>query len=114
MFWKKREGSNQEQEKAAKPGRPKDLPYPIGRYLVVDLNKNPDWVWSLKCVMLEKNESKLFDIRVFDVAKANNAQVQVRDYTSLDNHPEMILFEGWFNKKTNQFEIHPPQAHRAA
>lgn len=94
MFWKK-QGTGA----AALPG-PKEIPELVGRYLVVEKKRDPDWVWKLKGVV-RPNPSKgkkSFDIRVFDDAAVATAGVKVKDYTSFDDHPEMVLFEGWFDK----------------
>jgi hypothetical protein len=73
----------------------------VGRYLVVELGKNPDWVWRLKSAVRPRPEGKdCFDVRVFDDVKTAAMNVAVRDYTSLDGHPELILYEGWFDKKS--------------
>jgi hypothetical protein len=101
QFWKKvstvGEASKAKREKL--PG-PKDLPFPVGRDLVVKLGKDPDWVWSLRCVARPRpEEKKTYYFRVFDGAEAASNRVKVRDYTSFDDHPELILFEGWFDKK---------------
>jgi len=31
--------------------------------------------------------------------------VTVKDYTSLDAHPELILYEGWFDKKFMKVQV---------
>lgn len=106
-FWKKESGKG-EQSKAPmkKLPKPKDIPEPVGRYLVVNLGKDPDWVWRLKGVVRQREESKdSFDIRVFDEAKVGQARVSVKDYTSLDAHPELILYEGWFDKKSMKVQV---------
>jgi hypothetical protein len=100
-FWKKtrvtQEPASVREEKLPKP---KDIPEPVGRYLVFDLRKNPDWVWKLKCVVRRQQEKYRYDVRVFDEAQAAAKKVRVGDYTSLDEHPELILFEGWYDKKS--------------
>ena len=79
---------------------PKEMPQIVGQHLVVDLQEDPDWVWELKCVLRPRIESKhAFDFRIFDPAEAASKGVNVKDYHSLDEHPEMILFEGWFDKQ---------------
>ena len=50
-----------------------------------------------------------FDIRVYEADKVLSAGVGVRDYTSLDNHPELIVLQGRYNKKTA--EVHLDQFH---
>ncbi len=103
MFWKKK--SNGEKEKS-----PKSIPEAVGRYLVVNLGKNPDWVWNLKAVMKNKgNEKDVFEVRVFDQAKANALKISIKNFTSLGEHPELILYEGWFNKKTFEVKVEARQ-----
>lgn len=96
MFWKKRGG----------PSKPKDIPDIVGGHLVTDYNQNPDWVWKLKAVKRRRQESKnAFDIRVFDDLEAATKKVKVHDYTTLDEHPELILFEGWFDLDSRQVQL---------
>jgi hypothetical protein len=103
MFWKKK--SNGEKELS-----PKSIPEAVGRYLVVNLGKNPDWVWNLKAVMKNKgNEKDVFEVRVFDQAKANALKISIKNFTSLGEHPELILYEGWFNKKTFEVKVEARQ-----
>jgi hypothetical protein len=103
MFWKKK--SNGEKESSAK-----SIPEAVGRYLVVNLGKNPDWVWNLKAVMKNKgNEKDVFEVRVFDQAKANALTISIKNFTSLGEHPELILYEGWFNKKTFEVKVEARQ-----
>ncbi len=85
---------------------PKSIPDAVGRYLVVSLGKNPDWVWNLKAVLRPNGGGKdSFDVRVFDPALATGLGVKVKDYTSLDEHARLILFEGCFNKRTYEVKI---------
>jgi hypothetical protein len=102
-FWHKEEGAA---EKAPKPSKPKDLPSPVGRTLVVDLKQNPDWVWSLKCVMRPLGSSEgVFEMRIFDPKQAWDRSIEIKAYNSLDDHPELILFSGTFRKRENLFEV---------
>jgi len=78
----------------------------VGRHLVVQLGKNPDWVWNLKGVVRPRQEGKdSYDVRVFDEGKAAQKNVIIKDYMSLDEHPELILYQGWFDKKSMQVQI---------
>lgn len=91
MFWKK--------SKSGLPG-PKDLPNPVGREIVTDLGGNPDKIWLFKAVMRPREgEKDTFEVRVFDPAQAASQRITVLDYDTLTEHPELILYEGWFNKK---------------
>ena len=101
-FWEK--NSNEMKEKLSGP---KDIPEPVGRHLIVQLHKDPDWVWNLKGVLCHRNttESNLFNVRVFDQRETDSKKIAVRDFTSLDDHPDLILFEGWFDKKSHRIHI---------
>ena len=96
MFWKRKETKD---EQAKLPG-PKGIPDVVGRYLVVEEKKGPDWVWSLKGVVLPTEKETAFYCRVFDETQAVQAGVKVKNWTSLDDHPGLILWEGYFDKKT--------------
>ena len=101
-FWQKGDAT------AAGPKlpKPKELSNAVGRYLVVNLKHDPDWVWRLKGVSLPRENSKVaFDIRVFDENVCAAKGVVVKNYTSLDDHPELILFEGWYEKEDWKVEI---------
>lgn len=99
-FWKKKPAAAQP-ARIEKLYKPQEIVEAVGRDLIVNMHKDPDWVWHLKCVVRRKeNEKTLYDIRVFDETQAARALVRVRDYTSLDGHPNLILFHGWFDKKS--------------
>jgi len=115
MFWKswKRGVGPQEPtgRKAEKLPGPKDIPEVVGRHLVVRLNKNPDWVWNLRAVVRPREDSKsAFDVRVFEASEVAARKVHVKDFTSFDEHPELILFEGRFDKKS--MEVHVEEKER--
>lgn len=119
-FWiKESEKGEPSKPKMQKLPRPKDIPEPVGRYLIVELGKDPEWVWHLKSVVRSRQEEKnCYDVRVFDEGKAAQKNVAVKDYTSLDEHPELVLYEGWFDKRA-YYEVHieerkMPPLHRAA
>ena len=95
MFWKRKETKEGE---VKLPG-PKNIPDVVGRHMVVAEKKDPDWVWKLKGVV-RPAEKKAFYCRVFDEAQAAQAGVKVKDWTSLDGHPDLILWEGYFDKET--------------
>ncbi len=96
-FWKK----------SGMPGlpKPKELSSDLGKYLVVNLAYDPDWVWQLKVVMdLPKQGSS--DFRIFDPATAAMQGIGVKDYTSLDGQDGLILFDGWYQKDSRKFQMH--------
>ena len=101
-WFKKSNGATGGQAKL--PG-PRDLPDDIGRTLVVDHKQDPNWVWSLKAVVKPGEENSVFLVRVFDERAASSQGVRVKDYHSFNEHPDLILFEGWFNKKSHAAQI---------
>ena len=101
-FWKK---NTSVIEKLSKP---KDIPEQIGMHLVAKMGKSPDWVWSLKAVVRIKTEKNdVLEFRIFDPKKS--AKIVIKDFYSLDNHPELILFEGSINKKLRKLNIEERQ-----
>lgn len=107
-FWEKKgEGSDAQGGQVKKLPRPKELPSELGRFLVVNLKEDPDWVWSLRCVVRQREGKKTeFDVRVFDMNSVAAKGLTVKSYDSLEGHPEAILFEGWYDKNTHQTELH--------
>ena len=102
MFWSRKSGDNQEKKLPS----PKDIPQILGQHLVVKMGKNPDWVWALKAALKPRGEKKnAFDVRVFDQKKADEKKIKIKDYHSFAEHPELILFEGWFDKEDFKIEI---------
>ena len=97
MFWNRKQTKEGE---IRLPG-PKEIPDLAARYMVVKDKKNPDWVWKLKSVVRPAGKEKAFYCRVFDEAQAQQAGVKIKDWTSLEKHPELILWEGYFDKETN-------------
>ena len=106
-FWKKEKGQKQEKGMDKdKQSRPKELPAQIGQYLVTELKQNPDWVWSLRCVTRTKNGVKAFSyFRVFSDSWALKKKISIRNYSLLDEHSELILYEGWTNKNTGKLNV---------
>ncbi len=85
---------------------PKEILQPVGQTLVISYKLDPDWVWSLKTVTRAENETaQQVDFRVYEAHEASSSGVAVKNYHSLDDHPEVILFSGWLNKKTKNFEL---------
>ena len=98
MFWKR--GKTKEGELQL-PG-PKGLPQLVGSHMVVEEKQNPDWVWNLKGVVRSAGKERAFYCRVFSEAQAAKAGVKVKDWSSLDDHSDLILWEGYFDKRTNE------------
>lgn len=96
MFWKHKE----DKAGIVKLPGPREIPEQAGRCMVVKEGKDPDWVWRLKGVVRPAGK-KSFYCRVFDEDRATQAGIKVKDWTSLDAHPHLILWEGYCDKETN-------------
>jgi hypothetical protein len=99
MFWKFLKNEKTKAGEERLPG-PKNIPFVVGRHLVVEENKNPNLVWKLKGVVRPTEKKNVFYCRVFDEAKAAQAGVKVKDWSSLDEHLDLIFWEGCFDKET--------------
>ena len=109
MFWKKKAVTSEPKVKKL-PG-PKYMPDIEGGHLVTDYKQNPDYIWKLKAVVRPRQESKnAFDCRVFDDVEAATKSIKIENYTSLDEHPELILFEGWFDNESRQLHLEKKKA----
>ncbi len=109
-FWQKNEknasATAPSGNKVQKHSKPRELPQDVGRHLVVVQNLDPDWAWSLKCVMQPgDNANDRFDIRIFSPETAALHGVTVRDYASLDNHMEVVIFQGSYSRNTRSVQL---------
>jgi hypothetical protein len=110
MGWKFWQTKDTESSVAVKGGkklsRPKELPYEVGRHLVVVNGYSPDWVWQLKSALKPRDTAEsIFDFRIFSPESAAESNVSVRDYNALGRYPELIIFEGWFDRETGKVQI---------
>lgn len=96
-FWKKEGVENA--AKAKKNAKPKELPQAVGRKLIVDLQIDPDEAWSLRYVGRPSEvNTGIQDFRLYDPAKAARVDLLVKEWHSLDDHPDLILYEGQYDK----------------
>ena len=104
MFWGKK--SAREEEKKEKLSGPKEIPGPVQNYLVAERKMDPDLVKLLKAVVRKRETGEAaLNIRVFDNSEALAKKVQVKDYTSLDEHLDLIIYEGWFDERSKQVKL---------
>lgn len=117
MFWRKKQmvttpveasptGAPSPVVKTEKLPEPKPISDLLMKYLVTEKDKSPDWVGKLLTVERKSPKGeKAFDVRVFAGYEATEKRVNVKNYTSLDEHRELILFEGWFDKESKRVEL---------
>ena len=86
-------------------GPSRNIPQAVGIYLIVNLGMDPRWVWSLKAITLKTKYPNVFKVRVYSEAAVVKMNFKIKNYSSLSERPEFILFEGKFNKETFQVDI---------
>jgi hypothetical protein len=102
-FWQWDKSRSNANGAKAKP-RVRELPQAIGQQMVVRLGEDPDWVWSLKMAYLNDAEAKhRLHFRIFDPAASNG--VEIKNYDSLNDHPELVLFSGLHDKNTGEIQF---------
>ena len=86
--------------KAEKLPGPKFIPDILSDYLVRRMAKESGWVRGLSVLMRPRaGGEKGFDVRIFAEHEAATSRAKIKDYTTLDEHPNLILYEGWFEDK---------------
>ena len=88
---------------------PKELNAFLSRLVADEWEKMPTdsdhWV---KFMMVERphnvSEDEM-DIRIFDQWMADQHKIKIRDFAGLDSHPDLILFEGLYNKKAKKADL---------
>jgi hypothetical protein len=101
MFWGKK--SAKEEEKLRGPGV---IPELVQKHLVGEMKMDPDLVKLLKALVRKSATGETaFNIRVFDESEAVAKKVQVKDYTSLDEYPDLIIYDGQFDGGSKQVKL---------
>jgi len=94
--------SQQEAEGLPRPGA---IPELVGEYLVSEMKMDPDLVPFLMSVTRKSSKGeKAFDIRIYDEPETLIKKVTVKNYNTLDEHPELIFYEGWFDNESKSVE----------
>jgi hypothetical protein len=76
---------------------------------------DPDLVWALKAVTRRHEENhNIKDFRIFNPTEASAGGMQIRNFNSLDAYPDLVLYDGWVNTKTNQLELRANATEKAA
>lgn len=95
-----------EKPKGEKLPKPRPVPGPVEKRLVTEYKMDAGIVLLLKAVVRRRPQAEeAFDYRVYDEADAEANGVKIQSYTSLDGHPELILYDGWFDERTKHVEM---------
>ena len=102
MFWDKK--SVKEEAKEEKLSGPRAIPELVQKHLAAERKMDPVLVKLLKAVV-QKSATTGMNIRVFDDSEALAKKVQVKNYTSLDERPDLIIYDGWFDEESKQVKL---------
>jgi len=95
-----------EKPKVKKLPGPRQIPGLVEKHIIAEYKMDPELVRILKAVVHTRStEEGVFNIRVFDESEALAKKIQVKDYTSLDEHPDLIIYEGWFDERSKRVEL---------
>jgi hypothetical protein len=100
MFWKKKGDTTG----AEKLSGPRACPSIVQQKLVNDKKVDSDFAPLLKAVVCKK-EGTVFNIRIYDEADAMARKVEVKNYTSLDGKPEVLIFEGSYDETAKKADL---------
>jgi hypothetical protein len=94
-----------EKEKGKLP-RPQTVPALVQKSLLADWKLPAELPPLLKAVVQRNgHEENTHDIRIYDDADAQARKIKVNDYTTLDEHPELTLYEGQFAEAAKKVEL---------
>ena len=100
MFWGKKSAKEE-----GKLSGLKEIPELMQKYLVAEKKMAPDLVKLLRGVERKSTNGAGLNIRVFDQSEAIAKKVDIKDYTSLDTSPDLILYEGFFDEGAKQVKL---------
>ncbi|MBI2853553.1 MAG: hypothetical protein HYX87_01355 [Chloroflexi bacterium] len=83
---------------------PGEIPAPVQHYLISEKKMDAELVPLLRSVVGTDGEAGR-RMRIFDQADALARQIDIKDYSSLDQHPELVLYEGWFDDRSNSKDV---------
>ena len=94
----------------AVPSKPMKLDRTLYKVIGSEWDKIPQsesdhWVKYMAVMRPQKEGGDVCDVRVFDEWSAQQNKISILNYGSLDNQPDMILFEGWFDRKSKKGDI---------
>jgi hypothetical protein len=98
-FWKKKSDSGEE-----KLSGPKVLPGIVQQYLIKEMKVEADFAPLLKSVA-RKNGTTGFLIRIYDESDVMARKIEVKNFLSLDDKPEAIIYDGSYDEATKKVEL---------
>jgi hypothetical protein len=99
---------NNNKDKVEKLAGPSVISGLVQKYLIEEKKLAPNLAQLLKSVVKKDNSNgykKAFHIRIFDEDDAVARKIHIKDYTSLDDHAAMIIFDGWYDEQQKKVEL---------
>ena len=98
--------SKRAENRVRKISKPSLVNQAIGRELILTHSLEPDLAWSLMQVAKHSyQDSTRYEVRVFSAKRAADRGVAVTDFNSLDNHPDLVLYHGWYVDKNQNARL---------
>jgi hypothetical protein len=95
--------SNNKNEKMTGP-RP--IASTVEKHMVSDMKTNPEWIPFLRSVIRHDGRGEnAYDIRIIDEADAKAKGIKIENFLTLNEHPDLILYEGWVDEATKRTEL---------
>jgi hypothetical protein len=78
----------------------------LNDHLIKKMGKETSWVRGLSMVTRPRSGGgKGLDVRIFAQYEASTSNARIKDYTTFEQYPQLLLFEGWFDKESKQVEL---------
>jgi len=107
MFWRRKRGEEKGKEKKKKAV--KKIEGPLWGHMVSQQKVVVDVLQNLRRVERDGvvEDKPVTMIRIFDPATADKKGIAIDDYQSLDDHPELIPYVGYYREVSGQVtDIH--------
>jgi hypothetical protein len=99
MFWKKKSSEEGPVEKG-----PQNVPAIVQQNLINEKKVDPDFAPLLKAVTRKHAEAGYY-IRLYDESDAAAKKIVVQNYTSLDTHPDLVIYEGTWDEGAKKVQL---------
>jgi len=86
-------------------GHPKKLPKPINDYMRRRFDVLPEYLDTLRCFEFEGtvNDKVVMRYRIYSPIKAQQQNITIAGLSDLEQHPGMLLYEGYINKEGQSY-----------
>jgi len=85
---------------------PSEIPGLVQKHLITEYKMDPDLVTIFKAVIRKNIEGeKRYDIRIFDESESKVKNVNVKNYSTLDEYPSLVIYEGIFDEQLKFVEL---------